>query len=60
MKVFKDYAVQMMNMKKQTRWRTITKCVSPEAACRVADLKEKMTTASRWNPFYAINAYEKT
>lgn len=58
--MLKDYAVQMMDRTKHTRWRRITKCVSPGAACCVADLKEKMTTASRWNPFYAINAYERT
>ena len=60
MKSLKTYAVQMMNRTKQTRWRTITKCVSPGAACNVADIKEKMQKTSQWNPFYAINAYEKT
>ena len=59
MKTLKTYSVQMVSRSKQTRWRQVTKCVSAGAACNVADIKEKLTTTSHWNPFYAINAYER-
>ena len=59
MTTFNDYTVQMMNRTKRTEWRTISKCVSAGAACNVADIKEKMRTTSRWNPYYAINAYQR-
>ena len=57
--MLKDYAVVLHSRTKQRKWRTITKCVSPGAACRVADLKEQMQTTSNWNPYWSTDAYEK-
>lgn len=54
----RTYAVQLHNRTKRHKWTHITKCVSPTAACRVADLKEMMRTDSKWNPYWSTNAWE--
>lgn len=48
-----DFIVVLHNSSKRTKTMRISKCVSGNAACRVADIKENMRGG--WNLFRATD-----
>ena len=56
---FKDYRVVMHNRIKRVKYITIRKCISGNAACNVAEIKERLSPYfNSRNSFCATDFYE--